>query len=139
MNLETLEDIHKPAFDRIGFQNLITDKMAFWDTGLTTGAKTFRTAGKQPSWIDYQTNYNEVYGNFAIKSSEGWMVLTRDYEPNRTTKRIKAIQTINRTTLESIPLENIDKMRDKILQTAGNTVLNISIANQSNIAPYTLS
>ena len=28
-------------------------------------------------------------------------------------------------------------MRDKILQTAGNTVLNISIANQSDIPPYT--
>ena len=84
---------HKPAFDRIGFQNLITDKLAFWDTGLENEVKTFRTAGKQPSWIDYQTNYNEVYGNFAIKSSEGWMVLTRDYEPNRTTKRIKDLTT----------------------------------------------
>ena len=92
-NLETLDDIHKPAFDRIGFQNLITDKLAFWDTGLENEVKTFRTAGKQPSWIDYQTNYNEVYGNFAIKSSEGWMVLTRDYEPNRTTKRIKDLTT----------------------------------------------
>ena len=92
MNLETLEDIHKPAFDRIGFQNLITDQMAFWDTDLTSGI-VFRSAGKQPSWINYQTNYNEVYGNFAIKSSEGWMVLTRDYEPNRTTKRIKDLTT----------------------------------------------
>lgn len=92
-NLKTLDDIHKPAFDRIGFQNLITDKMAFWDTDVVAEVPTFRSAGKQPSWIDYQTNYNEVYGNFAIKSSEGWMVLTRDYEPNRITKRIKDLTT----------------------------------------------
>ena len=88
----TSQGMHKTPFDRIGFQNLITDQMAFWDTDLTTGL-VFRSAGKQPSWINYQTNYNEVYGNFAIKSSEGWMVLTRDYEPNRTTKRIKDLTT----------------------------------------------
>lgn len=93
MNLKSLEDIHKPAFDRIGFQNLITDKMAWWDTKAIEGEATFRSAGKQPSWIDYQTNYNEVFGNFAIKDSEGWMVLTRDYEPNRTTKTIKDLTT----------------------------------------------
>lgn len=92
-NLETMEDIHKSAFDSIGFQNLITDQMAFWDTVVAGGTKTYRSAGKQPSWINYQTNYNEVYGNFAIKSSEGWMVLTRDYEQNPTTQRIKDLTT----------------------------------------------
>jgi hypothetical protein len=50
---------------------------------------------------------------------------------------IKAIQTINRTTLESIPLENIDILRDIILQTPGNTELDISTANKSNLPPFT--
>lgn len=92
-NLETLEDIHKSAFDRIAFQNLNTDQMAYWDTVVDRGNTTFRTAGKQPAWINYQTNYNEVYGNFAITDKVGWMVLKRDYEPNTTTKRIKDLTT----------------------------------------------
>ena len=50
---------------------------------------------------------------------------------------IKAIQTINRTTLEEIPLENIDILRDIILQTPGNTELDISTANKSNLPPFT--
>ena len=93
MNLETMEDIHKSAFDMLGFQNLITDQMAFWDTTVSGGVPTYKSAGKQPSWINYQTNINEVYGNFAIKSSEGWMVLTRDYEQNGTTKTIADLTT----------------------------------------------
>lgn len=81
MNLKTFEDIHKPEFDRIAFQNLITDQMAWWDTNVTdTGVTTFKSAGKQPSWMNYQTSVNKVYGNFANKQKEGWMVLTRDYE-----------------------------------------------------------
>lgn len=92
-NLETLEDIHKSAFDMIGFQNLITDKMAFWDTTVAANVKTYQSAGKQPSWLDYQTNYNEVYGNFAIKSNEGWMVLTRDYEQDTIAENIKDLTT----------------------------------------------
>lgn len=65
------------------------------------------------------------------------ITLTTNNIPEGEIWYIRSIQTINRTTLEPIPLENIDKMRDKMLQTAGNTVLNISIANQSDIPPYT--
>ena len=31
-NLQTMNDLHKPALDAIGFQDLITSKMAWWDT-----------------------------------------------------------------------------------------------------------
>ena len=34
--LQTMNDFHKPALDEIGFQDLITDQMAFWDTGIAT-------------------------------------------------------------------------------------------------------
>ena len=46
------------------------------------------------------------------------------------------IQTINRTTLEPIPLENIDKMRDIILQYPGNTQLNITSQTLNAPKPY---
>lgn len=91
--LKTMEDIHKSAFDKIGFQNLPTEWMASWDTSVAVGVPTYKTAGKQPSWIHYQTNFNEVYGNFAKKSSEGWMVLTRDYEADGQNRTIADLTT----------------------------------------------
>ena len=32
VNLETMDDLHKPALDEIGFQELVTEQMAWWDT-----------------------------------------------------------------------------------------------------------
>lgn len=93
-NLKTYEDIHKPAFDGIGFQDLITDQMAAWDTQVNQyGDTTFRSAGKQPAWINYQTEIDRVFGNFAIQTSEGWMVLDRDYEADAVNKTIKDLTT----------------------------------------------
>ena len=46
-------------------------------------------------------------------------------------------QTINRTTLEAIPLENIDAIRDSILKIDGNATFDISKTNGGNIPPYT--
>ena len=34
-NLKTMDDFHKPAMDGIGFQELITDQMAWYDTDVT--------------------------------------------------------------------------------------------------------
>lgn len=79
--LETMDDIHKPMLDSIGFQDLLTDEMAAWDTTVNDdGTETFYSAGKQPSWTHYMTNTNEVFGNFARENAEQWMVLTRRYE-----------------------------------------------------------
>lgn len=78
---KTMNDLHKPALDGIGFQDLITDKMAWWDTLLERNAGlTFRTVGKQPAWLDYMTNYNRTFGGFAEKNNEAFMVLNRNYE-----------------------------------------------------------
>ena len=80
-NLETMNDWHKPALDGIGYQDLITDQMAFWDTEVTEGnQKTFRSAGKVPAWINYSTNVNQLYGDFAMKNNAMFMTLNRDYE-----------------------------------------------------------
>lgn len=81
-NLKTMDDLHKPALDEMGFQDLITDQMAWWDTQVTDGAGTllFKSAGKQPAWINYMTNYNRCYGNFAKKNEQMFMTLARRYE-----------------------------------------------------------
>jgi hypothetical protein len=79
--LKTMNDLHKPALDEIGFQDLITDQMAWWDTTIDSGGiTTYKSAGKQPAYINYMTEVNRVYGNFAIKGNEQFMVLVRDYE-----------------------------------------------------------
>lgn len=97
-NIKNMNDWHKPALDQIGFQDLITEQMAFWDTlvgdpGEQEPALTFRSAGKQPAWINYQTNFNRAYGNFADNDKEMFMTLNRRYEVNPETKRIKDLTT----------------------------------------------
>ena len=80
-NLKTLDDFHKPALDEIGFQDLVTDQMAFWDTEVDTLAvPSYRSAGKQPAWLNYQTNFNRTFGNFADSRKEMFMTLNRRYE-----------------------------------------------------------
>ena len=68
--LLTLDDLHKPALDEIGFQELIVEQMAWWSTVFNPGNNTWiqQSAGKQPAWINYMTNVNKTYGNFAIAS-----------------------------------------------------------------------
>lgn len=97
-NIKNMNDWHKPALDQIGFQDLITEQMAFWDTLVGDTAEgepalTFRSAGKQPAWINYQTNFNRAYGNFADNDKEMFMTLNRRYEVNPETKRIKDLTT----------------------------------------------
>ncbi|QCS37325.1 major capsid protein [Tortoise microvirus 85] len=95
-NIKTYDDLHKPAFDQIGFQDLITDQMAFWDTYCVSGGiapPVFKSAGKQPAWINYQTEIDRVFGNFAIQSAEGWMVLDRNYDWDAENHTIKDLTT----------------------------------------------
>ena len=82
IHLETMDDLHKPALDQIGFQELITEQMAWWNTHYDLGSGTWitRSAGKQPAWLNYMTNVNKTYGNFAIENNEMFMTLNRRYE-----------------------------------------------------------
>jgi hypothetical protein len=81
VNLKTMNDLHKPALDSIGFQDLLTDQMAWFDTVCdNAGNVTYGTAGKQPAWINYMTNVNQCRGNFAVKGNEMFMTLNRRYE-----------------------------------------------------------
>ena len=81
-HLGTMDDFHKPALDEIGFQELITEQMAWWTTTKTPNAQTFTqlSAGKQPAWINYMTNVNVTRGAFADQTQQMFMTLNRRYE-----------------------------------------------------------
>lgn len=80
VNVLTFDDLHKPGLDGIGFQDLITEQMAYFDTKYNGATWVQRSAGKQPAWQNYRTAVNRVYGNFAIPSNEMFMTLNRRYE-----------------------------------------------------------
>lgn len=79
--LSTLDDLHAPEMDGIGFQDLMVEQMAWWDTQLdSNGAITTRhSAGKQTAWINYQTAIDKCYGDFAMQDGYSFMVLNRNY------------------------------------------------------------
>lgn len=79
--LQNMDDFHKPTLDAIGFQELITDEMAAWNTEVTAQEEvTYSSLGKQPSWIEYTTDVNETYGEFAAGMPLAFMCLNRVYE-----------------------------------------------------------
>ena len=81
VNLKTMNDFHKPALDEIGFEDLVTDQMAWFDTVTdNTGNVTYSSAGKQPAWINYMTNVNQTRGSFAVDGDSMFMTLNRKYE-----------------------------------------------------------
>ena len=86
--IDTMNDLHKPSLDAIGFQDLLTEEMAAWSTELTKetnnlGTPTYKAVGKQTSWIEYQTNVNQSFGGFAAGGELDWMVLNRPYHVNK--------------------------------------------------------
>lgn len=82
VHLETWDDLHKPQFDQMGFQESITEERAHWDTFWDNGSSTWvtKSAGKIPAWLNYMTDINETYGNFAIPTNEMFMTLNRRFE-----------------------------------------------------------
>lgn len=71
--LLTLDDLHKPQLDGIGFQDRLYRNV----NANTVYAMSSKSIGKQPAWIEYMTNVNKTYGNFALVENEGWMCLNR--------------------------------------------------------------
>lgn len=71
--LLTLDDLHKPQLDGIGFQDRLYRNI----NANTPYAMASKSIGKQPAWIEYMTNVNKTYGNFALIENEGWMCLNR--------------------------------------------------------------
>lgn len=84
LNLQTIDDLHKPALDGIGYQDLIQEQMvgvtSKYDGGPTINKIKHLAANKTVAWIDYMTNYNRTFGDFAAGEALDFMVLNRRYE-----------------------------------------------------------
>jgi hypothetical protein len=84
LNLQTIDDIHKPALDGIGYQDLIQEQMAgetsIYANGPTISNLNHLAANKTLAWIDYMTNYNRTFGDFAAGEALDFMVLNRRYD-----------------------------------------------------------
>ena len=94
--LDTLDDLHKPALDGIGFQDLIVEQMAWWNTVLSPagpGVIHRSSAGKQTAWINYQTAIDKCFGDFAKTDGKAFMVLNRNYEIGSSIHSVKDLTT----------------------------------------------
>ena len=81
--LKNMDDFHKPTLDAIGFQELIAEEAAAWTTeAIDDEELIYQSLGKQPSWIEYTTDVNETYGEFAAGMPLAFMCLNRVYEEN---------------------------------------------------------
>lgn len=79
----TMDDFHKPGMDGIGFQDLIGERMAWFDTALEDSNSTpanRNKIGKLPAWIEYMTSVDRAYGDLAENYGKGYMILNRNYE-----------------------------------------------------------
>ena len=84
LNLQTIDDLHKPALDGIGYQDLIQEQMvgntSVYENSAYIDNLKHLSANKTVAWIDYMTNYNRTFGDFAAGEALDFMVLNRRYE-----------------------------------------------------------
>lgn len=105
--LQNMDDFHKPTLDAIGFQELITEEMAAWNTeAIGQEEVVYASLGKQPSWIEYTTDVNETYGEFAAGMPLAFMCLNRVYEENEDGTIDNASTYIDPTIYNSIFAES---------------------------------
>lgn len=81
----SMDDWHKPALDGIGYQDLVGERLN-WHNTIIQGATGLAPAtiyrdqvGKLPAWMDYMTNIDRAYGDFAENDGKGYMILNRNY------------------------------------------------------------
>ena len=105
--LENMDDFHKPTLDAIGFQELIAEEAAAWSTIATGNHElTYQSLGKQPSWIEYTTDVNETYGEFAAGMPLAFMCLNRVYEEDKNGAIANASTYIDPTIYNNIFAES---------------------------------
>lgn len=79
-SLKNIDELHKPSLDGIGFQDLLMNQMVGctdWEDA--QGVIHHNAIGKQTAWLNYQTEIDEVYGNFAQENNQMYMTLNRNY------------------------------------------------------------
>lgn len=108
LNLFTMDDLHKPALDGIGYQDLMNEQRAWWAASQGGIVIVDTTPGKSVAWVDYMTNFNKTFGNFAVGESEDFMVLNRNYEKDDNNGISNGSTYIN-------PQEHIDIFADTAL------------------------
>lgn len=80
MLLENMENIFKPPFNQIGFQDDTNEGRAWWSTNHNGADWVMTAAGFLPAHVEYQTDVNESFGNFATGMSQSFMSMQRNYE-----------------------------------------------------------
>lgn len=106
MQLKTMDDLHKPQLDGIGYQDLLSNQM-------NGRANTNDAIGKQPAWLNYMTDVNKTYADFAAGETESYMVLNRVYDVDEATGEIKNPSTyISPKDYTYIFATNTDTNRD---------------------------
>ncbi|UPW40937.1 major capsid protein [Sigmofec virus UA08Rod_6079] len=88
-NHKTLSNIHVPAMDGIGFQDLLADEFCAQASELQGGYPVAQAIGKQPAWTECMTAVNELHGTFAMPDNTMFMTLARRYEINPQTQLVK--------------------------------------------------
>lgn len=105
--LESMDDFHKPTLDAIGFQELVAEEAAAWSTEFDENyTPMYQSLGKQPSWIEYTTDVNETYGEFAAGMPLAFMCLNRVYEGDGTSTIENASTYIDPTIYNNIFAES---------------------------------
>lgn len=86
INLDSMNDLHKPDLDGIAFQDLLSRNMASFSEKINSdGSRSNMAVGKQPSWIEYTTNIDRTHGSFAAGKELEHMVLNRSYQASTST------------------------------------------------------
>lgn len=100
--LETLNDFHKPDLDAIGFQELLTEEFAAYDTEIADEKTTFRSVGLQTSWIEYMTNVSQSFGSFAANGNLSFMCMNRTYHHDAETGEVTDATTYIDPTIYNV-------------------------------------
>lgn len=93
--LDSIDDLHKPGLDQIGFQNLLDERMLGSCASISGGSQPAvrHIVGKLPAWMEYMTAVDKAYGDFAEPDGKGYMILQRQYEYDNESGTIKDATT----------------------------------------------
>ena len=104
--LATMDDLHKPQLDGIGYQDLLSNQMH-------GRANSKDAIGKQPAWLNYMTDVNKTYADFVAGETESYMVLNRMYDVDeKTGELVNASTYISPKDYTYIFATNTDTNRD---------------------------
>jgi len=84
LNLASVDDLFKAKLNGIGFEDLQTETLAWWDVKHNGTTWVQKSAGKRPAWQNYRTAVHKAFGNFAIQNNIMYMTLARRYEYDET-------------------------------------------------------